>query len=51
MKSEFRSRSKPIPFKTVQYLRIYVKGDFSGPVTFKEGESKNDLNMRFKKLQ
>lgn len=51
MRSEFRSGSKSVPFKTVQYVRIYINGeDFIMPVTFKVGDTKNDLNMRFKKI-
>lgn len=51
MRSEFRSGRKSVPFKTVQYLRIYINGeDFIGPVTFKVGKNKNDLNIRLKEF-
>lgn len=47
MRSEFRSGSKSVPIKTVQYLRIYInEEELVVPVE----ESKNDLNMKFKKL-
>lgn len=51
MRSEFRSRMKSVPFKTVQYLTIYINGeDFIGSVTFKVGKNKNDLNIRLKEF-
>lgn len=47
MRSDFRSGSKSVPIKTVQYLGIYINGEeLIVPVE----ESKNDLNMKFKKL-
>lgn len=50
MRSEFRSGSKLVPFKTMQYLRFYINGDdFILSVIFKAGDSKNYLNMKFKR--